>query len=666
MHFSELTAPEQRVLGCLIEKRWTTPDQYPLSLNALRLACNQATNRDPVTRYDESTVRDAAQRLSRYGLARLASGHSSRAIKYRHLAEESLGLGREELAVLAVLLLRGPQTPGEIKLRSERMAPIASLERVDEVLEALGQRGFARRLPRRPGQKEDRFEHLLGGPGQTGVDEAGASDFTAVASAAATPQDPGMAPARAVVTPETPGMRPAGALSAPETADTLAVGGASTLHSPRPASAPAIAAPASASAGDLRDRPRLARRGPRHRLADQTWVANVAAPRARLDVLVNNAGIGTTRRATARARRPGERATATSCASRSTTWRATCSPRCCPAARARRRRGSSTSPPPARRRSTSTTSCSSAATTACAPTARASSRRSCSPSTSPRSSCGARRDRHVPAPGDLHADQDGATAHPTGVTTRHHAAAAHRLFRRTVPALVVPTGAGVRSAQVPVLTYHRVHTLPAVGQADLIVDPSSFAAELTALRSNGYHTISQAQLFDALYRGRPLPAKPVIISVDDGYVDDVRTILPDLLHAHMVATFFVITGRTSEPGFLDNAQIRALDRAGMDVGDHTAHHVDLTQLTPSQLKTETAGSRRALEAILGHPVYFFAYPFGAEDETVVRAVSAAGFSLAYTTAAGITESTTAPLTIPRIHVGRSETARGLVSLLAGA
>ena len=163
MHFSELTPPEQRVLGCLIEKRWTTPDQYPLSLNALRLACNQSTNRDPVTHYDESTVRDAAQRLSRYGLARLASGHSSRATKYRHLAEEALGLQREELAVLAVLLLRGPQTPGEIKMRSERLAPIGSLERVDEVLSTLQQRGYAQRMPRRPGHKEDRFEHLLGG-----------------------------------------------------------------------------------------------------------------------------------------------------------------------------------------------------------------------------------------------------------------------------------------------------------------------------------------------------------------------------------------------------------------------------------------------------------------------------------------------------------------------
>src|SRR5579859_4892661 len=127
VHFGQLTPPEQRVLGALVEKRWTTPDQYPLSLNALRLACNQLTNREPVTDYDEATVRDAAQRLSRYGLARLASGHGSRAIKYRHLAEEALGLGREELALLAVLLLRGPQTPGELKVRTERMASLGSL-----------------------------------------------------------------------------------------------------------------------------------------------------------------------------------------------------------------------------------------------------------------------------------------------------------------------------------------------------------------------------------------------------------------------------------------------------------------------------------------------------------------------------------------------------------
>ena len=165
MHFGELTEPEQRVLGCLIEKRWTTPEQYPLSINALRLACNQSTNRDPVTDYDETTVRDAAQRLAHYGLTRLASGHNSRAIKYRHLAEEGLGLGREQLALLCVLLLRGPQTPGELKGRSERMAKLETLADVERVMAELSERGLARRIERRPGQKEDRFEQLLGGEG---------------------------------------------------------------------------------------------------------------------------------------------------------------------------------------------------------------------------------------------------------------------------------------------------------------------------------------------------------------------------------------------------------------------------------------------------------------------------------------------------------------------
>ena len=165
MHFAELTDVEQRVLGCLIEKRWTTPDQYPLSLNALRLACNQSTNRDPVTDYGEGQVRDAAQRLSKYGLARLASGAGSRATKYRHLAEEGLGLDREQLAVLAVLLLRGPQTPGELKTRSDRMAHLASLDDVERVLGELADKGYSERIGRRPGQKEDRFRQLLGGEG---------------------------------------------------------------------------------------------------------------------------------------------------------------------------------------------------------------------------------------------------------------------------------------------------------------------------------------------------------------------------------------------------------------------------------------------------------------------------------------------------------------------
>jgi uncharacterized protein len=206
MHLAELTPPEQRVLGCLIEKRWTTPDQYPLSLNALRLACNQSTNRDPVTAYDETTVREAAQRLCLYGLARLASGHGSRAVKYRHLGEEALGLAREELAVLAVLLLRGPQTPGELKARTERMAPLVSLDEVERVLGVLSERSYARRLVRRPGQKEDRFEHLLGGAGdgETTVSAPAPSFAPAppptVSSAPSEPA-PAVAPAPAATAP---------------------------------------------------------------------------------------------------------------------------------------------------------------------------------------------------------------------------------------------------------------------------------------------------------------------------------------------------------------------------------------------------------------------------------------------------------------------------------
>ena len=148
-------AVEIRVLGCLIEKQRTTPDVYPLSLNALRLACNQATNRDPVVDYDEATVRDALERLSRRGWTRLASGPGSRAAKYRHLLDEALGRVPSQIALLAVLMLRGPQTPGELKTRVERLYPFGTLEDVQKALDALAENELVRRLPRRPGQSQD-------------------------------------------------------------------------------------------------------------------------------------------------------------------------------------------------------------------------------------------------------------------------------------------------------------------------------------------------------------------------------------------------------------------------------------------------------------------------------------------------------------------------------
>lgn len=154
---------EIRVLGCLVEKQRTTPDVYPLSLNALRAACNQATNREPIVAYDEWTIRDALERLSRRGWVRLASGPGSRAAKYRHLLAEALDLSAEEVSLLTLLMLRGPQTLGELKGRSERLHRFGSLADVERRLGELTERELVTRLPRRPGQKEDRYMQLLGG-----------------------------------------------------------------------------------------------------------------------------------------------------------------------------------------------------------------------------------------------------------------------------------------------------------------------------------------------------------------------------------------------------------------------------------------------------------------------------------------------------------------------
>jgi len=155
-------AVELRVLGCLVEKQRTTPDTYPLSLNSLRLACNQSTNRDPVVDYDEPTIRAALEQLSRRGWVRLASGSGSRAAKYRHLFDDALGLSDGEVSLLAVLMLRGPQTPGELKQRTERLHRFESPSELDGVLDGLIGRELVSRLPRRPGQKEQRYTQLLG------------------------------------------------------------------------------------------------------------------------------------------------------------------------------------------------------------------------------------------------------------------------------------------------------------------------------------------------------------------------------------------------------------------------------------------------------------------------------------------------------------------------
>ena len=162
-----LTEPETRVLGALIEKDITTPDYYPLSLNALVNACNQKNNRDPVMTLDESTVRDALATLQEKRMASPASGADSRVTKFEHRLQEVFNFDRREIAIVCVLLLRGPQTPGELRSRTDRMYHFEALEDVIATLDRLAHRepALAAILPRQPGTKESRYTHLFaGGP----------------------------------------------------------------------------------------------------------------------------------------------------------------------------------------------------------------------------------------------------------------------------------------------------------------------------------------------------------------------------------------------------------------------------------------------------------------------------------------------------------------------
>jgi uncharacterized protein len=247
----DLSDHEIRVLGCLLEKQRTTPDHYPLSLNSLRLACNQSTNREPVVDYDEAIVRDALHRLERRGYSRLASGRGSRAAKYRHLLSEALPMSDGEQAIMCVLMLRGPQTPGELKQRGERIHRFEALEEVHETLERLIDRRLLARLERRPGQKEERYAQLLG------EDWDGSSPGVPGWSAGVPGSSPGVAGSRAdapVSSPGVPGSRadaPAGAEAspAPRSEHIPTNGHASAAGAPL-----AEVAPSATDDADLRDR----------------------------------------------------------------------------------------------------------------------------------------------------------------------------------------------------------------------------------------------------------------------------------------------------------------------------------------------------------------------------------------------------------------------------
>jgi uncharacterized protein YceH (UPF0502 family) len=160
-----LTPVQSRVVGCLIEKEMATPDNYPLTMNALMAACNQTSNRTPVTKLEEPTVENALANLRAMNVVRIVYSRSNRADKFRHVLDEMLALEPEHLALLCVLMLRGPQTPGELRSRTERLHTFASQDEIDDALRELAGRNepLVGRLERRPGQKESRWAHLLGG-----------------------------------------------------------------------------------------------------------------------------------------------------------------------------------------------------------------------------------------------------------------------------------------------------------------------------------------------------------------------------------------------------------------------------------------------------------------------------------------------------------------------
>jgi uncharacterized protein len=176
------TDVEMRVLGCLVEKQRTTPDHYPLTLNSLRLACNQSTNRDPVVDYDEATIRQALGELGRRRWIRSASGHTARSAKYRHLIDTELNLPDDQISIVAVLMLRGAQTPGELKQRVDRLHHFEDLGEVQTTLEDLIERRLVERLPRRPGQKEERYLQLVGGGSDDDEDSTEGEAAPAIAS----------------------------------------------------------------------------------------------------------------------------------------------------------------------------------------------------------------------------------------------------------------------------------------------------------------------------------------------------------------------------------------------------------------------------------------------------------------------------------------------------
>jgi peptidoglycan/xylan/chitin deacetylase (PgdA/CDA1 family) len=228
-----------------------------------------------------------------------------------------------------------------------------------------------------------------------------------------------------------------------------------------------------------------------------------------------------------------------------------------------------------------------------------------------------------------------------------------------------------RELVVPILMYHRINVAPASAPAisrRLTVRPAEFARQMTWLKRRGYRTVTQRQLFEALMHGKPIGARPIMLTFDDGYRDVFARAAPVLVRLGMRATAYVISGRVSngDPSFLTWSMLRALEFRGVEIGSHTVSHRDLTTLSNAQARDELRRSRQMLERVLDHPVPWLAYPFGAFDRRIEAMARRAGYALAVTTRAGAVQSARAPLALRRIRVLDSTGVRGLAALLRGS
>jgi peptidoglycan/xylan/chitin deacetylase (PgdA/CDA1 family) len=234
--------------------------------------------------------------------------------------------------------------------------------------------------------------------------------------------------------------------------------------------------------------------------------------------------------------------------------------------------------------------------------------------------------------------------------------------------LTLPAALPAHVVHVPILMYHRIDvlrpSLPAITRS-LTVAPADFAAQMRWLAAHGYHTVTQLKLFDALEHGKKLPAKPVVITFDDGYRDVLFNAAPVMKRLGMRATAYVITGRISgsDVSFLSWAMLHALEQDGIEIGSHTVNHHELPSLNDPTALQELIQSRHALELHLHHPVQWFAYPAGKFDAHSEDLVRQAGYVLAVTTQPGSLQDARAPFALHRYEVLDTTGVRGLAALL---